>query len=519
MAQQLFYHPIVGGEDLVSPPLTVSPERCAIALNYECDMNGRLRRVDGYERFDGQTPPSSIKARAERDAARDAIKPVPGAGPVRGIWQYKGVKYAFRNAVTGDRCLMYKATESGWELVETPELPAGGRYSFDNYNFLGVAGGEKMYGANGVGPAFEFDGTTLTLINSLSEPDTPKFVKGHKLHLVLTGMPDGLVHVSGYKAPTSFNIDDGAATMGVGDDIGEAVSLLGGAPALIARNSTHIMYGSSADMNIDPWRIEPYSINTGGVPYTAQHAGGMLIYLDDRGLTTLSATHKFGNFAENALSKPVRPFYDARRGRSTCSVVCREKGQYRLFFDDGYVSVATVYGGTAAFTRMQLPVKAFCCSSSENESGEEELFIGAEDGYVYQFDKGTSFDGKPIPAKIQLHHNNFKSPRQKKRMLKAVLEIEAQQETRLSFASRYNNAYGVTVDAASDFEVKGGGGSWNEGIWGEFTWFSQEIASVSAYLDGTGLSCSLSIYSNADDEQAHIIQGLTFHYIARGLQR
>lgn len=519
MSQKLFYHPILGGEDLVSPPMAVSPERCAVALNYECDMNGRLRRVDGYERFDGRTAPSSEKDPVAREAARSAIGPVPGHGPVRGVWSYKGDKYAIRDTAAHDKAILYKATASGWVEVNTPTLAGGGQWSFDTYNFLGTAGGEKMYGANGTGKAIEFDGTTLVHIDTQSTPDLPKFVKGHKLHLVISGMPDGQLHVSGLKNPTSFAVADGASIYGVGDNIGETITLPGGSLALIARNSTHILYGSSTATS-DPWRIEPHSINTGGIPYTAQYIGGMAMYLDDRGLTTLSATQRFGNFSEGTISKPVKPFYDARIGKAVCSTICREKSLYRLFFNDGCISNVSVYGGnTAWFTRSLLPVKAYCCCSVENASGVEEVFFGGEDGYVYQMDRGTSFDGRSILAKVQQHYNFLGSPRHKKRVLKVVLEVEAAQRIIISFNARYNNAYGTSVDTPNTFKISGGGGYWNESLWGEFIWFTQNIASVSAYLNGTGLSCGLSFSSNSADETPHIIQGLTYHYIERGLQR
>lgn len=52
------YYPIQGGEDHTSPSLSVDPGRLIFSRNYECDSNGRPRRIDGYERFDGQPKPS-----------------------------------------------------------------------------------------------------------------------------------------------------------------------------------------------------------------------------------------------------------------------------------------------------------------------------------------------------------------------------------------------------------------------------------------------------------------------------
>lgn len=60
----------------------------------------------------------AVALAAAADAYRVDIGPVPGQGPIRGAWMYKGVVYAFRDAVGGARCDMYKSTPTGWALVQ-----------------------------------------------------------------------------------------------------------------------------------------------------------------------------------------------------------------------------------------------------------------------------------------------------------------------------------------------------------------------------------------------------------------
>jgi len=45
---------------MVDPSLSLEPGELVAADNFEIDIRGRYRRVDGYERFDGQTLPSEI---------------------------------------------------------------------------------------------------------------------------------------------------------------------------------------------------------------------------------------------------------------------------------------------------------------------------------------------------------------------------------------------------------------------------------------------------------------------------
>lgn len=48
-----------GGLVLTAPAMGADPGSAAEVLNYETDLAGGFRRIDGYERFDGKTPPSS----------------------------------------------------------------------------------------------------------------------------------------------------------------------------------------------------------------------------------------------------------------------------------------------------------------------------------------------------------------------------------------------------------------------------------------------------------------------------
>ena len=54
------YFPFEGGINMVDPALSMRPGELVAANNFEVDVRGRYRRLDGYERFDGQTLPSDI---------------------------------------------------------------------------------------------------------------------------------------------------------------------------------------------------------------------------------------------------------------------------------------------------------------------------------------------------------------------------------------------------------------------------------------------------------------------------
>ena len=55
------YFPFEGGINMESPAMSLQPGELVAADNFEVDIRGRYRRIDGYERCDGQTLPSQIE--------------------------------------------------------------------------------------------------------------------------------------------------------------------------------------------------------------------------------------------------------------------------------------------------------------------------------------------------------------------------------------------------------------------------------------------------------------------------
>ena len=54
------YFPFSGVLNIITPALSLEPGECISANNFEVDIRGRYRRLDGYERDDGTGLPSAI---------------------------------------------------------------------------------------------------------------------------------------------------------------------------------------------------------------------------------------------------------------------------------------------------------------------------------------------------------------------------------------------------------------------------------------------------------------------------
>ncbi len=528
---------------------------------------------------------------------RAKIAAVPGSGPVRGVYTYGGVQYAFRNNAGGTAGVMHKASTAGWTAVDlgasldftsggTTEivvgdtvdgatsgasgvvagirvdsgtwaggdaagtmylhtlsgtfqaenldvgaatnlatasgaqtaqtLPAGGRYEFDTANFFGHSSSIKMYGANGVGTAFQFDGTGFVPIITGMDTDTPTYVKEHKKHLFLA-FSGGSLQNSPIGDPIGpWSVVTGASEIGTADEISGLVSLPGDVLGVLNRNRTYVLYGSSTS----DFSLDEHSDTTGAIPRTIQRIGNA-VYLDDRGLTSFVSVDTYGNFEDATISQLVRETIAEKKILAIGSIISRDKNQYRLFFSDKTgLTVTFDNRQVSAIMPFQLDHVIQCTSSEEDSFGREVMFFGSDDGFVYQLDKGVSFDGEMIEAYVAPVFNNVGSPDVLKHFYKLSLEMTIEGDTSLTYLPMFSYDDGDSAPASDEaVSILGGGGFWDASLWDDFLWSSPPEARAEARIDGSGDNFGLVIHSEVDDEMPHTIFGAVVHYEARRRRR
>lgn len=90
------------------------------------------------------------------EARRAVIAAVPGAGPINGVWLYKGIVYAFRDNVGQTAGVMHASSASGWTTVglgDYVDFDTGAVASFvegETVTFTGGAGGTAVVVAVGI---------------------------------------------------------------------------------------------------------------------------------------------------------------------------------------------------------------------------------------------------------------------------------------------------------------------------------------------------------------------------------
>lgn len=288
-----------------------------------------------------------------------------------------------------------------------PTLQPSGRLDFDLSNFADPAGDERVYCADGANPCYEFDGTVFAYIRTGMVVDKPTHVKVHKHQLCLSFVSSFQHSAPG--DPFTWSVILGALEISTGYLITGFHTQPGaeGNDALMiaCRQRIFILYGN----DVSDWNLIRYREKVGAYEWTIQQIAYTL-FLDDRGITDLRTVQAFGNFDHSSLTGKIRRLMNAKRLLSVASCVVRDKNQYRLFFTDKTALYVTMEGEkVVGIMPVQLDDEVTCIWSQENPSGEEEIYFGSTDGFVYQMEKGTSFDGEPIYAYIITHWDSGQS--------------------------------------------------------------------------------------------------------------
>lgn len=403
------------------------------------------------------------------------------------------------------------------------QLAPGGRYRFVNHNFFGLSRKRRFYAVNGVNRAMEWTGNAMLLISTglPADIDKPTHVAVHQGSLFL-GFPGGSLQFSAVGEPALFQVTQGAGEIGLGTEITGLVSGVSGALPAFGRDRISILFGD----DVDNFVLQVFANDSGAYENSLEYAGTP-IYCDARGLRSLVASDTFGNFIRGSISREAEPLFHSRirsGARPIGSLRVRTKDQYRLFWDDSPTGVFVYLGREppeiAVFELSHMP---FATYSIDDDGGEETLLMAGQDGFVYQLDRGTSFDGLPIRAFARLPFNNLGATTRQKRFDKAILEIDSAPTTTIGFTTEFS--YGdpdypaAAEQTLQTFSVAGGGGFWEQAEWDQFFWSAPAVGRATAFLAGIGENISLTIFSEQSREAPHTFTGATLHFQTRGLNR
>ena len=397
----------------------------------------------------------------------------------------------------------------------------GGTYEHVKCNFSGQPNTRRVYGCDGVNKCYEFDGETLVPIATGLVQDQPSHIAFHRNYLVIAQL--GSIFGCAVGQPYKWQAIDGAWEIATGDTVNAMITVPGSQStatlAIFLNTNSAFLYGA------DPSTFNLVLMNNGinGAPRTAQNLFDTFVF-DSLGVVTLKTTLNWGNFLPSSLSKNILQYIQQNRNKITCSTLLRDKSQYRVFFSDGGGLWTTLinqqYLGVGI---VQFPNPVLCCDQDKDTSNNEVIYFGSNDGlgYVYQMERGTSFDGAAINAYFTPNWDPVKSPRILKRFRAASIEMQGTGYAAIQFG--YQLAYGspntgqpLATAATSGFTAAP---NWDQFVWDNFVWDGITVSPTDIDLQGTAENIQPTISSGTNYISPYTVGSIIYHYsMRRGLR-
>jgi len=366
-----------GGLMLDKDAFTLPPGAATQLQNFEPDINGGYRRINGFTKYDSNQVGGS-------------------SGTILGVHIYKN------QVIAAQGTAVYKGTGSGWTSIDTGRTSAG-RYNFVNFNFDGT---DKMIMVDGANNASVYNNTTVTDVNVSGAPADPAFVEVFRSHVFYAGMsasPQELIFSEPFNED-GFTAGHGAGSIKV-DGVIKGIKVFRESLFVFCEDSIFKITGSS----LSDFAVVPVTRRIGCVDgFSIQEISGDIVYLAPDGLRTIAGTERIGDVELGTVSKTIQPRLDNIDTDRISSLVIRGKTQYRLFFpdDSGAASgqpgiIGVIKAGTEGGIGWEYAdvkgIKPSCCVSGFI-SGTETVLHGGYDGYIYKQESGNTFDGTNIQA-------------------------------------------------------------------------------------------------------------------------
>jgi hypothetical protein len=409
-----------GGLVLNKSTFTMQPGEALELENFEPDITGGYRRINGYAKYVSVVVPQTASS----------------------------TEKVLMVATFGDKVLaargesIYSADPGGstWTSIDSGRTGAG-KYRFERYNF---DGNDKIIFVDGANAPVFFN-TSLTATDvSHSSVSGAKYIAAFSDHMFYSGMsstPQEIIF------STPFDEDNFAVASGSGsfsvDDIITGMKVFRDSLFIFCESRIFKLTGSSiADFVMSDVTRDIGCINGD----TIQEFAGDLIFLGPDGLRTVAGTAKIGDVELGTISSNVQSIFNENISSASefDSIVIPDKTQYRIFFTkSGTLDSATkgvicvLKGQRFEFAELR-GIKPASTDHFVNNGDVIVLHGGYADGYVYRQEVGDTFDGVNIAGKYRSPDLTFNDPGIRKHMQRVIINYKPESTVDADLFLRYD---------------------------------------------------------------------------------
>ena len=392
-----------------------------ILQNFESSKEGGYSKIKGFEKF--------------------STTAVPGSGPILALKVISSGRIVVARQNGSNVTEYYYGTGTTWTSMGARPL-LGGKAKHVLYN---LDGDDKVIfvDSNNYPATYNTSGNTLTAITGSTDvlgaenvavfKDTAFYAKGNNLYFTAPFTVD------------DFSAANGAGSINVANEITGLAVFRDQLIVFTTDSIKRITGNTAADFQVAPITDRIGCVNGD----TIQEVGGDIMYLAPDGIRLLSATDRIGDFGLDIASDPIAKDATTFLGSTPnfCSVLMREKAQYRIFAyieseqheaAKGLIATKFVSQGASGISWSTTKgIKAFVADSRYTDTAETIAFANT-DGYVYELDIGSSFDGLPIEAIYESPYMPLSDPQMRKSFYKMTLYAEPTGSMSLDLNVKYD---------------------------------------------------------------------------------
>ena len=534
-----------GGLVLNQPTFNMQPGQALELQNFEPDINGGYRRIDGFKKYINhivpQTAASTEKvlmiaefankvvaargtkifssASTELPSVIAADTAMTGSGTITvdsttgfsssgtlqinsEIFTYTGVTATTFTGVTRATSSTSAAAHAtndvvseSWTEKDTGRTSAG-KYNFERFNF---DGNDKLIVVDGANDPTVFNTSISPTDVTESTVEGAKFVTAFREHMFYAGMsstPQTIVFSQPFDED-AFSSGSGAGSVKVDDTI-VGLKVFRENLFIYCANRIFKLTGSS----LSDFAVAPVTRDIGCVNGdTIQEFAGDLIFLGPDGLRTVAGTARIGDVEIGTISRVVQPEIDANIKNSSLfeSVVIPDKTQYRLFFTntvdaqkDTEGLICVLKGQNFEFSKLK-GIKP-SCTDTFIDTGDAKALHGGFDGYIYRQEKGQDFDGTAINGKYRSPDLTFNDPGIRKYMQRVILSYSPESSISADLFLRYDyEGSEAPRPAAYPFDSSKIVAVYGSATYGTATYGGTTTPLVRQAVEGSGFAVALRV--------------------------
>ena len=555
-----------GGLVLNQSTFIMKPGQALELENFEPDIEGGYRRINGFQMFVGQTVPETassteavlmstifndfvIAARGERifsagstllttsiasstsmsGSGTIVVKSTDGFSSSGTLFinseqfTYTGKSTTSFTGVTRSANSTSAATHSAnavvsetWTVRDTGRTNAT-KYSFEKFNF---DGNDKFIVVDGANDPTVFNTALVATDVTESTVEGAKHVVAFKNHMFYSGMsstPQEVVFSKGFDEDnfsTSGDLPSGSIKI---DDTIVGLKVFRDNLFIFCENRIFQLTGSSSS----DFAVKPVTRNIGCINGdTIQEFAGDLIFLGPDGLRTVAGTARIGDVELGSISSNVQSLFRENISDSAAftSLVIPDKTQYRIFFSkagggekstEGVICV--MKGQTFEFSKVR-GIRPACADTVVDE-GDVIAIHGGFDGVIYRQDQGDTFDGELIRAKYRSPDLTFNDPGIRKHMQRVNINYAPESTIDADLFVRYDyESQDSTRPAAYPLDSLNVAGIYGSAIYGTTSYGGPTQPIVRKSVEGSGFAVALRVEDGASSTAPYSLKGFQLEY-------